>query len=193
MAKSGVWGCVGLMFVLGCVSALRADELKVGDKAPGFKAESTDGQVLALDDFKDAKVLVVCFTCNECPVAVAYEDRFIEFNKQYQDKDVKFVAINVNVTEDLQAMKARAEEKKFNFPYAYDGSGKSAEAYGAKVTPHLFVLGPDRHVAYIGSFDDEMAADKVTKHFVPAAVDALLAGKQPEATANKAFGCTIKR
>ena len=193
MAKSGVWGCVGLMFMLGCVSAMRADELKVGDKAPAFKAESTDGKALTLDDFKDDKVLVVCFTCNDCPIAVAYEDRFIEFTKQYQDKDVKFVALNVNVTEDLEAMKTRAEKKKFNFPYAYDGSGKSAEAYGAKVTPHLFVLGPDRHVAYIGSFDDEMATDKVTKRFVPAAVDALLAGKQPEVTANKAFGCTIKR
>ena len=193
MTKSSVWGCVGLMVVLGGISTLRAEELKVGDKAPNFKAESTEGKVLTLGDFKDAKVLIVCFTCNECPVAAAYEDRFIEFNKKYREKDVRFVGINVNVTEDLKAMKKRAEEKSLNYPYAYDGSGKSAEAYGAKVTPHLFVIDSAGVVAYIGSFDDDMAADKAKKHFVADAVDAVLAGKMPETTTNEAFGCTIKR
>jgi peroxiredoxin len=193
MTKSSVVGCVGLMVALGCLSAVRAEGVKVGDKAPNFKAESTDGKVLTVGDFKDAKVLVVCFTCNECPVAAAYEDRFIEFNKKYHDKDVKFVAINVNVTEDLKAMKKRAEEKSLNYPYAYDGSGRSAEAYGAKVTPHLFVIDSAGIVAYIGSFDDNMAADKAKKHFVADAVDAVLAGKMPETTTNEAFGCTIKR
>ena len=47
------------------------------------------------------------FTCNQCPVAVAYEDRFIDFVKKYKEKGVKFVAINVNTTEDLGAMKQR--------------------------------------------------------------------------------------
>jgi peroxiredoxin len=193
MTKSSVWQCVGLLVVLGCCSTVRAEGLKVGDKAPNFKAESTDGKVLTLGDFKNAKVLVVCFTCNECPVAAAYEDRFIEFNKQYHDKDVKFVAINVNVTEDLKAIKKRAQEKNFNYPYAYDSSGKSAEAYGAKVTPHLFVVDSAGVVAYIGSFDNDMAADKAKQHFVADAVDAVLAGKMPETTTHEAFGCTIKR
>ena len=45
---------------------------------------------------KDAEAVVVCFTCNQCPVAQAYEDRFIAFNKDFEDKKVTFVAINVN-------------------------------------------------------------------------------------------------
>jgi peroxiredoxin len=192
MLKSAVWGCVGLLSVMGCAAAVRAEGVKVGDKAPNFKVESTDEKVLTLADFKDAKVVVVCFTCNQCPVAVAYEDRFIEFNKKYAEKGVKFVAINPNATESLDAVKKRAEEKDFNFPYAYDGSGKSAETYGAKVTPHLFVINADGIIAYIGSFDDEMAVDKVKKHFVVDAVEALLAGKKPETTEHEAFGCTIK-
>lgn len=192
MLKSTVWGCVGLLALVGYAATARAEGVKVGDKAPNFKAESTDEKILTLADFKDAKVLIVCFTCNACPVAVAYEDRFIEFKKKYSEKDVKFVAINANATEDLAAMKKRAEEKDFNFPYAYDGSGKSAEAYGAKVTPHMFVIDSQGIVAYIGSFDDEMAADKAKKHFVVDAVDALLAGKKPETTEHAAFGCTIK-
>ncbi len=191
MLKSTLMGCVGLL-LLGSAGLLRAEGVKVGDKAPDFKAESTDGKILTLSDFKDAKVLVVCFTCNTCPIALAYEERFIQFNKKYAEKGVQFVAINPNATESLAAVKKRAEEKDFNFPYAYDASGKSAAAYGAKVTPHLFVIDAKGVVAYIGSFDDAMPADKVTKHFVIDAVEALLAGKKPETTEHEAFGCTIK-
>ncbi|MHB0957270.1 MAG: thioredoxin family protein [Pirellulaceae bacterium] len=193
MVKASYLSGMGLLAVLTCATAVRAESLKVGDKAPNFKAETVDGKVISLEDAKGAKALVVSFTCNECPVAVAYEDRFIEFAKKYADKDVKFFAINVNSTEDLEAMKKRAEEKGFQYPYAYDASGKSAEAYGARVTPHLFVIDAEGVVAYIGSFDDNMNHDKATKHFVVDAVEALLEGKKPETTETKAFGCTIKR
>jgi peroxiredoxin len=192
MMKASTWAWVGLLSLVGGTAVVRAEGVKVGDKAPNFKAESTDDKVLSLGDFKDAKVLVVCFTCNECPVAAAYEDRFIEFTKKYTEKGVKFVAINVNTTEDLAAVKKRAEAKNFNYPYAYDASGKSAEAYGAKVTPHLFVIDSKGVIAYIGSFDDQMEADKAKSHFVTDAVEALLAGNRPETTEHEAFGCTIK-
>ena len=136
---------------------------------------------------------VLCFTCNECPVAIAYEDRFIDFSKEYADKDVKFIAINVNKNENLEMMRERAEQKKFNFAYAYDKDGDSARLYGARVTPHLFIIDADGDVAYIGAFDDNMAAGKVKERYVALAVDALLAGRQPEVTETKAVGCTIKR
>jgi len=192
MLKTCVWGSVGLWVVLACTAVVRSEGVKVGDKAPNFKAESTEDRIVTLDDFKDAKVLVVCFTCNNCPVAVAYEDRFIEFNKKYADKGVQFVAINPNANENLEAIKKRTEDKQINYPYVHDGSGKSAVEYGAKVTPHLFVIDQKGLVAYIGSFDDEQATDKVKKHFVTDAVDALLAGKKPETTEHEAFGCSIK-
>jgi peroxiredoxin len=182
---------LSLLVVLALASAAVAQEkLATGDKAPDFKAKTTDGKDINLAAFGDAKVVVVNFTCNICPVAVAYEDRFIEFTKQYKDKGVAFVSINVNTTENLEAMKQRAEEKGFNFPYAYDASGDSCRAYGAKVTPHLFVLDKDRTVAYQGSFDDNQ--NKPTKAFLKDAVDALLAGKSVEVTTTKAFGCGIR-
>src|SRR5690606_16162913 len=115
----------------------------------------------SLDDYKDAKAIVVTFTCNVCPVAVAYEDRFVEFTKKYGEKGVKFVAINCSPSEDLEKMKQRAEEKGFNFPYAYQEDGSAAKAYGAKVTPHIYVLDQDRNVAYIGAFDDNQNESKV--------------------------------
>ena len=166
-------------------------ELEIGTHAPDFKAlPGVDGKQYSLDEMKDAKVVVVCFTCNRCPVAVAYEDRFVEFSKKYAGKGVKFVAINANrKTEDLGAMKTRAEEKGFNFPYVFDKSGKLATEYGARVTPHIFVLDQSRNVAYVGAFDDDQ--EKPTKHYVEDAVDALLNGKTVSTKHSKAFGCGI--
>ena len=64
-----------------CAPAYSA-ELEIGAHAPQFKAlPGVDGKEYSLPDMKDAKVVVVCFTCNRCPVAVAYEDRFVEFSK----------------------------------------------------------------------------------------------------------------
>jgi len=173
-----------------CAPAFAA-ELEVGAHAPEFKAlPGVDGKEYSLNEMKDANVVVVCFTCNNCPVAVAYEDRFVEFQKEYAAKGVKFVAINANRrTEDIAAMKTRAEEKGFNFPYVFDKSGKLASEYGARVTPHLFVLDKNRHVAYVGAFDDNQ--NKPSKKYVAEAVDSLLAGKKVETTKTRAIGCGI--
>ena len=177
--------------ILALCAPVYAAELEIGAKAPDLKGLiGTDGKEYNLGDIK-ADVVVVCFTCNACPVAVAYEDRFIEFQKKYATKGVQFIAVNANKkTEDVAAMKTRVEEKGFNFPYVFDQSGESATAYGARVTPHIFVLDKARKVAYVGSFDDKQTGP--TKHYVSDAVDALLAGKKVEFTNSKAFGCGIQ-
>jgi peroxiredoxin len=163
----------------------------VGEKAPDFKGlPTTDGKKISLSDYADAKAVVVSFTCNNCPVAVAYQDRFVEFTKAYKDKGVAFVAINVNATEDLQAMKRRAEEAGFNFPYAFDETQATAKEYGAKVTPHLYVLDKNREVVYIGSYDD--AQNDPKEQYVKKVVDTLLDGKKPDVKGKSAFGCGIK-
>ncbi len=94
----------------------KSEPLQVGDKAPNFKAETVDGKAITLGDTKGAKAIVICFTCDGCPVARAYEERFVEFTKKYADQGVKFVAINVNKGETLQDMKRRSEEKELQFP-----------------------------------------------------------------------------
>ncbi|REJ88213.1 MAG: thioredoxin family protein [Planctomycetota bacterium] len=183
--------CASLMLVLAAARFAQAEEIEVGAEGPDFSAVGTDGETYTLDSFKDSDVVVLCFTCNYCPVAVAYEDRFIEFTEKYDDKKVSFVAINCNnQTEGLAEMQKRAEEKGFNFIYAFDESGEAAKDYGARVTPHLFILDKDRNVAYRGSFDDKQKGP--TEHYVANAVDALLAGETPEVTSTKAFGCGIK-
>jgi peroxiredoxin len=175
---------------VGFVSWTVAADLEIGAKAPEFKATGVDGKEYTLASTKQAKATVIAFTCNHCPVAIVYEDRFIEFQKRYSNKDVKFIAINVNSSEDLKAMKERAEEKGFNFPYAYDETGDSARAFGAKVTPHLFVLDANGLLAYQGSFDDKTKEPTVS--YIDKAVEAVLAGDKPEVTSTKPFGCGIK-
>ena len=169
-----------------------AEELKIGDAAPAFAVTGIDGQEYSLEDLsKDVDVVVVCFTCSGCPVAQAYEERLIEFNKKYQDKKVAFVAVNSNnATEDLEGMKSRAKDKGYNFLYAFDSSGKAAENYGAKVTPEFFIIHKGK-VAYHGAFDDKQK--EPTESYVANAVDALLSGSAPKVAETKAFGCGIKK
>jgi len=167
--------------------------VNLGEKAPTFKAlPGTDDKSLSLDDLKN-DVVVVVITCNHCPVAIAYEDRMIEFAKKYKGK-VDVVAINVNTNDNdkLDKMKERAKEKGFNFPYLYDESQSIAKALGAKVTPEFFVLDKSRKIAYMGAFDDNMKTEKVTKKYVESAVDTLLAGKKVEMGETKPFGCGVQ-
>jgi peroxiredoxin len=168
--------------------------LNIGDKAPTWTgAVGIDDKQHALADYKDSKVVVMVFTCNKCPVAIAYEDRLVALQKDYKEKGVQFVAVNVNDNEadGLAAMKVRAEEKGFNFPYLFDKSQVSARAYGATVTPHVFVLDQDRKVTYMGAVDDNQQPDKVTKQHLRDAIDAALAGTSPATTETKQFGCGI--
>ncbi|MEX2306917.1 MAG: thioredoxin family protein [Pirellulales bacterium] len=172
-----------------------AESFGVGDPAPAFEGlEGVDDKRHSLKDYADAKAVVIAFICNHCPVAVAYEDRLIALQKDYADKGVQLVAINVNNMEEdkLPAMKERAEEKGFQFAYLYDPSQNVGRNFGAAVTPHVFVLDAQRRLAYVGPVDDNQDEAKVTEQYVRDAVDSVLGGKAPEATDVKPFGCSIK-
>ena len=135
---------------------------------------------------------MICFTCNDCPVANAYQVRFKEFVKTYQSQGVAFLAINSNTaTDDLPSMKKLAESGSLNFPYVLDKEGEAAENFGAKVTPHLFVLDGKRNLAFAGPFDNKMA--NPTKHYVVEAVEAVLKGTTPDVAKAKPVGCLIHR
>lgn len=192
--------CAVLLAVLAVVGlglSCQAAEtkLKIGDKAPDFKdLPGVDGKKHCLSDYADAKVVVVIFTCNHCPVAVAYEDRIIQLQKDYKDKGVQVIAINVNniPADRLDKMIERAKEKGFNFPYLYDETQQSAREYGATCTPHFFVLCQERKIAYMGAMDDSNNPGKVKENWLRDAIDALLAGKAPPKQVTQQRGCSIK-
>ena len=186
------------LLALPALAAAAAPEAapQVGEKAPAVKDLPTaDGKTVSLADFEDAKAVVVVFTCNHCPVAKAYEDRFNAFVEDYKSKPVKFLAISVsNDSEDtLEATKKYAAEKGLKFTYAHDASQKSGKAFGATVTPHAFVLGPDRTLLYKGAFDDSWRSEeKVKKTYVRDAVDAILAGEEVPVKTSRQVGCGIE-
>jgi peroxiredoxin len=183
--------------------------LATGTPAPDFNLPDTQGKFMSLADFKEAKVLVIVFTCNHCPTAQAYEDRIIQFTNDYKNKGVAVVAIMPNsmmgllpeeggytdVNDSYDDMKVRYADKKFNFPYLYDGDDQAiAIKYGPVSTPHAFVLDADRRVRYTGRLDAVENPKKpgADAGDLRAAVDALLAGKEVAQPVNKAFGCSIK-
>lgn len=171
--------------------------LNIGDKAPVWKKlPGIDGKLHSLIDLKKHDVVVVVFTCNSCPYAIDYEDRIIEFTKKHTGKDSKvaLLAINVNkVEEDLPPkMKARAEARKFNFPYVFDETQKIAKDFGAGATPEFFVLNKERRIVYMGSMDDNPDSTKVKRRHVEDAVLAALAGKEPEVKETVPIGCRIR-
>ena len=168
---------------------------KIGDKAPDWSGiVGIDDKEHGLADYKKAKAVVVVFTCNHCPVAVAYEDRLVALQKDYKNKGVQLVAINVNniPADRLEPMKVRAKQKKFNFPYLYDSSQKSGKNYGAVKTPHVFLLDKDRKLVYVGAIDDSMKPDRVKTRHLRDALDAVLAGKPVKKPETIAVGCGIQ-
>ena len=183
------------------------EPLEIGAKAPDFNLPGVDGQLYSLDHFKDAKALVIIFTCNHCPTAQAYEDRMIDLTKDYADKSVSVVAISPNsplgllynelgysdLNDDYVDMIERAEYKKYNFPYLYDGDTQTASLkYGPAATPHAFVFDADRVLQYRGRLDGSEKPGSANAEDLRAAINAVLAGNTPEVATTKTFGCSTK-
>ena len=177
------------------------DGYDIGDVATDFSLKNIDGEMVSLADYNDAKGFLVIFTCNTCPYAKAYEDRIIALDAKYKPMGVPVVAINPNNPakqpgDGFNEMKQRAEEKGFTFPYLLDEGQEIFPQYGAKRTPHVYLLEKTDNgniVRYIGAIDDNYQdAAQVEEKYVENAVDAMLTGNEIEVTTTRAIGCSIK-
>jgi thiol-disulfide isomerase/thioredoxin len=182
--------------------------LEIGQAAPDFLLPGIDGKDYSLQYFDESKFLVIMFICNHCPTAQSYEDRMIQLVDDFGDKGVSFLAVSPNdplsvrldemgytdLGDDLEDMKIRAEYKKYNFPYVYDGETQEmSRKYGPVATPHVFIFDPERKLRYVGRIDDsEIAVRPDTKHDTRNALEALLSGDEVPVAKTKTFGCSIK-
>jgi len=177
---------------------LHSKGMPVGTSAPPFALPGVDGNIHSLQSFADAELLVVVFTCNHCPYAIACEDRLIALQSDYQDKGVQLVAINPNDAvgypdDSFGKMKERAQAKGFNFPYLRDESQEVARAYDAACTPDIFVFDRDRKLLYNGRIDDNwQESENVTRHELRELLDAALQGKDVDFAHTPSMGCSIK-
>lgn len=167
----------------------------IGQAAPSFDPlPATDGRRYGLAEFAQARVVIVVFLANHCPVAGAYESRLAAVDRDYRQRGVQIVAISCSRLEQdqLEPMRQRAAKAGFNFPYLHDASQAIGRAYGAKVTPEVFVLDRQRRLAYTGAIDDNWHdADAVKHAYLRGALDAILAGQKPDPAQTKAIGCQI--
>lgn len=185
------------VFLLTALSATAGEQVAIGAKAPAFSlTNATDGKPVAFDP-ADGNLKVVVFTCNQCPYAKAFEPRIIEIAKRFTQKGVHFYAVNSNddqqyEIETLTNMKKRAEAKEYPFPYLKDGDSKIARAYGARVTPHVFVVDGSGAVRYRGYVDDSAKPEERQTTGLTDALNAMLNGREIPQTVTREFGCTIK-
>jgi len=165
--------------------------VKVGDAAPSFSLMDTDGKNIKSEDFK-GKVLVIAWFNPDCPVVVGVQKKgtFSSLQEQYGSK-ASFVFINSSAKGKEGSGKERnakaKSEWKIQSPILLDESGEVGHAYGATNTPQYFVVGTDGKIAYMGAIDD-----KGEKNYVKMALDAVLAGKAPDPSSTKPYGCSVK-
>jgi peroxiredoxin len=169
----------------------------IGAPAPPLELPDTDGELRGLPEPGGAAATVVVWTCNHCPYALAWHDRIVAVARDYADRGVGFLAVNSNdakryPADSPEAMRERVEREQWPFPYLWDESQEAATAWGAQVTPHVFVLDRDLRLAYEGAPDGDHRDPSRNAAWLRGALDAVLAGSEPEPSATEPVGCSVK-
>lgn len=173
--------------------------LDLGTKAPDFSLPDTQGRVVSLSDFDDAKALLVVFMCNHCPFVKHVLNGLLNLAREYQLKGVAVVGISANdvdtYPEDGPEMMAEfAERMSFPFPYLYDATQEVAKSFHAACTPDFFLFDEDRRLVYRGQMDDSRPGNHVpvTGADLRRALDAVLEGRPAPEEQRPSMGCNIK-
>lgn len=172
--------------------------LQTGQRAPAFTLPATDGKTYSLEDFADAKILVIFFTCNHCPYVINSDEITRATANAYAPKGVRFVGINSNskntyADDSFEKMVERMQEHKFPWTYLHDESQDVARAYGALRTPHFFVFNEERELVYTGrGVDSPRDPSKITEHTLDLVLSDITAGKAPRVEATNPIGCNVK-
>lgn len=177
---------------------LESTNVPIGAKAVEFDLPGIDGKNHTLDDFKEAKGLVIIFMCNHCPYVQAVIHRLIDLNAQYKDKGIQFIGINANESDNyaedsFEKMPEYAKEWGMDFTYLRDEDQKVARAYNAQCTPDIYLYDQDQKLYYHGRIDDNWKEpESVKTHELKDAIDTLLSGKSYEEEQHPSIGCSIK-
>lgn len=174
--------------------------LPLGTEAPDFALpDAVSGRVVARDDFRDARALLVIFMCNHCPFVKHVRGEIAALAREYRAQGVATVAINANDLERYpedgpEAMAREAGALGYSFPYLFDETQQVARAYQAACTPDFYVFDGARRLVYRGQLDDARPSNHVpvSGRDLRAALDAVLAGRAVEPEQKPSLGCNIK-
>lgn len=194
-----------LAVVAACAAATTtfAAQAVIGQPAPEFTLTDMDGNTHSLSDFR-GKTVVLEWVNPECPFVVKHysSGNIPEMQKSATDDGVVWLLINSG-KDGAQGVYAPAKakqwmEKNDAAPTAYlnDRSGDVGRSYGAKTTPHMFVITADGTLVYDGAIDSIPSAKKDdlarAENYVKAALTAVKAGERPERSKTNPYGCSVK-
>src|SRR5579859_98756 len=156
--------------------------LSLGDPIPDFSLPAAGGGTYdAIDGGTLATVVV--FTCNHCPYALAWHDRIAQVAGDDADRYPR---------DSFGAMRERVAAEAWPMPYLHDESQDVARAFGARTTPDVFVFDGQGALRYRGAPDGDHGDPSQDARWLRAALDAVLAGGEPERAETTPVGCSIK-
>ncbi|RAP32598.1 thioredoxin family protein [Candidatus Marinamargulisbacteria bacterium SCGC AG-410-N11] len=177
---------------------LESKQLTIGSKMPDFKLNTPNNESYSLTTAKGEQGLLIVFTCNHCPYAIAIWERLIELSHWAKKERVNTVAINPNINPNYPddsptAMAKKISEWKIPFPYLIDNTQNVAQQYQAQCTPDLYLLNKNSELYYHGRLDDNWQnPDKVQKEELKDAIQDMISNKLPPKNQNPSMGCSIK-
>lgn len=168
-----------------------ADGLSIGDTLPNFSLEGVDQQTYTLAALKGkCEGVAVIFVATQCPVSNAYNERMQALYDEFRSKGIYVFGINSNNTEPMAEVKEHAKKHGLKFAVLKDAASEVDDAYGAGVTPEIYIADSNLKLKYHGAIDNHQRTP--TKHFAADAMRAILDGKNPDPAETPAKGCSIK-
>ena len=184
-----------LVLAFACAGPTLA-ELAVGQAAPDFELRDLDGETVTLAGLR-GKVVVLEWINPNCPVSRRHADARTMVTTAAKHPAVVWLAVNSTNPEsgdfvDAAAHKAYNASKGIGYDVLYDRTGEVGRAYGAKTTPHMYVIDPEGKLAYMGAIDDAPRGGNASVNYVDSALGALAAGGRPEPSSTRPYGCSVK-
>jgi len=179
--------------------AVNSTMMELGTEAPAFLLPSATGGTVSIEDFADARALLVMFICNHCPFVKHVREELVRLAKDYQARGVAVVAVNSNdwsayPDDSPEMMEKEAREYRYPFAYLYDETQEVARAYQAACTPDFFLFDSNRKLVYRGQLDGSRPGNNVPVNGsdLRAALDTLLEGRPVPPEQRPSLGCNIK-
>lgn len=175
--------------------------IPLGTKMPEFELSDPDGKSFNSDDLfpeDKSRGLMVAFTCNHCPYAIAVWPRLIQLAEYAKGMRINTVAINPNINPDFpedspETMKEKIKEWGIQFPYLVDSEQTTAEAFRAQCTPDIFLFNEKKELIYHGRIDDNWKEpENVTRQELKEALNDHASGKGVSKNQKPSMGCSIK-
>jgi peroxiredoxin len=172
--------------------------LDIGQKAPSFHLKGTDHKMHTLQSYDKFPILVIFFTCNHCPYVIGSDSLTNLTAKKFENKGVKFIAINSNSKntypeDDFDHMVSRMNEHHFLWDYLYDPTQETALAYGALRTPHFYIFDEKRNLVYTGrGCDSPRDLTKMKINDLEIALEALTTHQPIKVPKTNPIGCNVK-